>query len=392
MKKIKSITLVLWCLVFLLGCKEDILAPLEQDEVAPGMISSPSTVSTAGAVKITYNLPSDEDLMYVMAEYTTKYGKVVRTKASSYINSLTIDGFADTAVYDVNLYAVDNSENRSKPMTIQVRAQEPAIFGIRRSIELVDDFGGINIRFKNPTEANIALVVSYKDSLGNFSTKETIYTKVKEGNFSSRGFSSQETIFGVYIRDRWDNRTDTAIASLTPIFERQLDKSKFKVSTLPTDAAVGWGLPVANLWDRVIAAEGSMWHTADVGMPLQVSFDLGVTAKLSRFTLWQRQGVWIYNHGNPKRYEVWGSNNPATDGSYTNWTKLVSCESKKPSKQPTGLNSNEDVAAAARGEEWTIPLDAAPVRYIRIRVLEVWIGPGGKAAHVSEMTFFGNDK
>jgi len=381
----------LFC-VMILGCKEDILAPLEKDTVAPPPISNPVSERMAGAVKVSYNLPSDADLMYVVAEYTNKYGKVISVKASSYTNALTVDGFADTASYSLNLYAVDKSENRSAPVTIKVKALEPPIFAVRRSLALVTDFGGINISFANPTEANIAVVVTYKDSLGNFATRETIYTKSKNGLFSSRGFPSKETVFGVYIRDRWDNRTDTAKATLTPIFEKQLDKSKFKVLTLPTDAPVGWSLPISNLWNNVISAEGNMWHTTDVGMPCQVTFDLGVTAKISRFTLWQRQGVWIYNHGNPKRYEIWGSTNPASDGSYTNWTKLASCVSIKPSAQPIGSNSNEDVAAAARGEETNVPLDAPPVRYIRIKVLETWIGPGGQAAHVSEMTFYGNDK
>jgi len=373
------------------GCKEDVLSSLEKDTIAPQSISNPVTVSLSGSVKITYNLPSDVDLMYVMAEYTNKYGKVISVKASSYTNSLIVDGFADTASYNLNLYAVDKSENKSAPVTIKVKAMEPPISGIKKSLVLATDFGGINISFVNPTEANIAVVVTYKDSLGNFSTKETIYTKAKNGVFSSRGFPSRETIFGVYIRDRWDNRTDTAKATLTPIFEKELDKSKFKVLTLPTDAPVGYGLPIPNLWNKVVSAEGNMWHTTDVGMPLQVTFDLGVTAKISRFTLWQRQGVWIYNHGNPKRYEIWGSNSPVSDGSYTNWTKLATCVSVKPSGQPLGSNSNEDVTAAARGEETNVSLSAPAVRYIRIKVLETWTGPGGLAAHVSEMTFFGND-
>jgi hypothetical protein len=146
------------------------------------------------------------------------------------------------------------------------------------------------------------------------------------------------------------------------------------------------------MWDEKITAEGNMWHSADGPMPMQVTFDLGVTAKLSRFTLWQRQGQWIYNHGNPKQYEIWGSVNPPSDGSWTNWEKLVECTSVKPSGQPTGMNSSEDVAAAARGEEFNIPLSAPRVRYIRVKVLESWIGKGGQAAHISEMTFYGNDQ
>ncbi|WP_157258317.1 DUF4959 domain-containing protein, partial [Pedobacter ginsenosidimutans] len=70
----------LFC-VMILGCKEDILAPLEKDTVAPPPISNPVSERMAGAVKVSYNLPSDADLMYVVAEYTNKYGKVISVKA-----------------------------------------------------------------------------------------------------------------------------------------------------------------------------------------------------------------------------------------------------------------------------------------------------------------------
>lgn len=389
MKNNKCYLLLMLLCTAIIGCKEDVLGPLEKDTVAPQQISNPVTTSSAGSVKVTYNLPSDPDVMYVMAQYTNKYGKQISVKASAYTNSLTVDGFADTATYNLNLYAVDKAENKSAPVTIKVKALEPPIFAIRRSLVLASDFGGVNITFSNPTEANIAVVVLYKDSLGNFALKETIYSKQKNGLFSSRGFPAKETIFGVYIRDRWDNRTDTAKATLTPIFEKELDKSKFRVLTLPTDAKVGFGLPIPLLWNNVISG-GDMWHTDDTGMPCQITFDMGVTAKISRFTIWQRQDNWIYAHGNPKRYEIWGSTNPASDGSYTNWTRLASCISVKPSGQPSGSNSQEDVSAAARGEETTVSLNAPPVRYIRVRILETWAG--GLAAHVSEMTLYGNDK
>jgi len=372
MKRIVFFALLILSVAAISNCKKDKLQAVENDKSAPGTISNPVVESKSGAVKITYSLPADNDLLYVLAEYTNKYGKLIQAKASSYSSSVTVDGFADTSVYNINLYAVDRSENRSAPVVVQVKPLEPPIYAIYRSLTVAQDFGGINIKLNNPTEANIAVVVCYKDSIGNMSLKETYYTKQKDVEFSSRGFESKET--------------------LTPIYEKLLDKSKFRAVALPTDAPTGWGLPLPNMWDGKITAEGNMWHSADVGMPMQITFDLGVTAKISRFTLWQRQGVWIYNHGNPKRYEIWGSNNPPSNGSWDNWTKLKSCISVKPSGLPSGSNTNDDVQAAAKGEESTVPLDAPKVRYIRVKILESWVGAGGLAAHISEMSFYGNDQ
>lgn len=390
----RNVIFVLFILIAIAfsNCKEDELKAVESDKSAPGTIANLVVESQAGAVEISYSLPTDKDLLYVVAEYTNKYGKLIQIKASTYTSRLIVNGFADTSVYNINLYAVDRSENRSAPVVVQVKPLEPPILGIYKSMRIAEDFGGINIKFNNPTEAEIAVVICFKDSIGNMSLKETYYTKQKNVDFASRGFESKETVFGVYIRDRWNNRTDTLKKALTPIYEKLLDRTKFRTVSLPTDAATGWGLSMPGMWDGRITAEGNMWHSADVGMPMHITFDLGVTAKLSRFTLWQRQGVWIYNHGNPKRYEIWGSTNPPSNGSWDNWVMLKSCTSVKPSGSPSGSNMNDDVAAAGRGEEFSVPLDAPKVRYIRVRILEAWVGAGGLAAHISEMSFYGNDQ
>lgn len=378
-------------LVAIAGCKQDVLLPVERDSVKPGVVSNVKVESRPGTVKLTYSLPNDPDLLYVVGEYRDKYGKLIQAKASFYSDSLVIPGFADSAMHTMSLYAVDKSENRSAPVVIDVKALAPPIFGVKTNLLLQEDFGGINVQFANPSEADLAIVVSYKDSLGFFIENETFYTKLKQGAFTSRGLAPRPTVFAVYIRDRWNNRTDTVFKTLTPIFEKEIDKTKFKSVILPGDVAnYGNGLVIENLWDGIISEGANMWHSiGNGGMPMHITVDLGVTAKLSRFTLWQRPGAYIYNHGNPKRYEIWGAVNPAQDGSFTNWTMLTSCTSVKPSGGPTGVNTKEDVDAAARGEENNIPLNAPKIRYLRIRILENW--SGGAQGHIAEMKFFGND-
>lgn len=381
-------TLIIWVMV---GCKEGKLEPLYPSGDTPSLIKVSKVEAYPGSVKVTYELPNERDLLYVLAEYRNKYGQIVQNKSSTYINSITIEGFADTSTYELSLYCVTRTEVRSEAVKVPVKCLKPPVYAARETIKLQEDFGGINVTFENETEAPLSLVVAYKDENGAYVDKETFYTSQKNVSLTARGFESENTDFAVYMRDRWNNRTDTIFTSLTPIFEKELDKSLFRSVTLPTDVAVGWGLPIPNLWDNVISAEGYMWHSADAPMPVHFTFDLGVQAKLSRFVLWQRQGQWIYNHGNPKRYEIWGTTSPANNGSWDNWILLASCISEKPSKQPLGMNTAEDVAAAARGEETNIALDAPKVRYIRVKILEPWVGSGGLAAHISEMTFYGND-
>src|SRR3546814_4699641 len=60
-------------------------------------------------------------------------------------------------------------------------------------------------------------------------------------------------------------------------------------------------------------------------------------------------------NANPRRWEVWGSNEPAEDGSYEGWFKLADCESYKPSGAPVGELTAEDIE---RSEEHTSELQS----------------------------------
>lgn len=59
------------------SCAEDMVKPIENDKDAPGTVQDVKTESLPGAVKFTYTLPSDPDLLYVLAKYTNKTGKVM---------------------------------------------------------------------------------------------------------------------------------------------------------------------------------------------------------------------------------------------------------------------------------------------------------------------------
>ncbi len=369
------------------GCKEDTLnPPVEKDKVAPGPVSNLKVENLPGAARITYTLPKDKDLLYVKAEFEAKPGVLSESKGSLYTNSVLVEGFGDTGTYEVRLYAVDRSENRSEPVSVQVSPQTPPIQEVFNTLTVSADFGGANIQFENTHEASIAVVVLTYDSLGSFVPVETFYTKLDKGSFSVRGFDTLERDFGIYVRDRWNNLTDTLHAVLSPLYETHLDKGGFSEVRLPTDEPSAWGWVMPNLWD---GDAGTGFHTDNGGpSPQWFTFDLGMEAKLSRFKILQRPDTWIFTHGNPRQFELWGSTSPPSNGSWDNWVKLVECESVKPSGLPPGSNSQDDVDAAARGEEFNVPIEAPSVRYIRFKTIRNWAGSG--FVHFMEIDFWGS--
>src|SRR5690606_21596082 len=137
---------------------------------------------------------------------------------------------------------------------------------------------------------------------------------------------------------------------------------------------------IASLWSGVLQGNqsaGAWYRTADgSGIPHHFQFDLGVTTVLDEYRIWQRGTVnennLLYANGNLRRWEIWGSTDPAEDGSFDGWVKLMDCEIIKPSGAPVGQNMPEDIAAAQAGHQFTLPEDSPYVRYIRINVLETW--------------------
>ncbi|MEC3881655.1 DUF4998 domain-containing protein [Parapedobacter sp. 10938] len=173
-----------------------------------------------------------------------------------------------------------------------------------------------------------------------------------------------------------------------PVTYPDLDNAKFRAYTLPGDApsAYGWELPYA--WDGT-AAEGRGFHTPELGYPVQFSIDLGTLAVLHQMKLWQREVDNAYfNEGNPKKFEIWGSQDPSSDGSDNGWVKLGEFQSVKPSGLPLGELSDEDIAVASTGETFYFDDPTTAVRYIRFRILEVW-KPDRPSAHVMELSFAG---
>ncbi|WP_143306150.1 DUF5000 domain-containing lipoprotein [Chitinophaga vietnamensis] len=384
----KSYHLLFFLAIMLItACSKETHQPVNTSGEKPDVVKNVVVTNMAGAAKISYNLPDNKDILYVKAVYAIQSGARREIRSSYYNNFLVVDGFGDTATHEIALYVVSRNEAASDPVKTTVKPLSPPMLLVRQSLEVKADFGGINIKFKNPGAADVAIVTLTTDSLGVFGPADIHYTKLEAGNYSARGFAAEKRKFGFYVRDHWGNQSDTLFMDITPIFEKLLDKNLFREVDLPGDVGYGWGLPIPNLWN------GALWHSADKldGMPMWITFDLGVTAQLSRIGLWQRPNEWIYLQNNVREFEIWGSTNPASDGSWSSWTKLLEHTVIKPSGLPVGQKTQDDIDAAIAGEQMNVPLDAPKVRYIRIKILRTWTD-GGYAANIQEMKFWGNDK
>lgn len=378
------------------GCKEEKLEPIAKGGKAPGVVSNVNVDNQNGKVVLTYNIPNDPELLYVKAVYENRPGNKMETISTFYNTTLTLDGFSNTDEREVKLYSVSKSEVSSAPVTVKVKPLQPPVQRVFASLDFDRDFGGIKVDFVNADSANIAIGVLTRDAQGAAVQKDMYYTNAKAGSFNVRGFPATEQWFGLFVRDRWTNLSDTVWKQVTPLFEQQLDKKLFRLVTLPSDAKFFGSGPLTNLWnDKVVGGSSSIntWmRTANgSGVPHWVTFDLGVTARISRFVEIPRgafdENNLLYNAGDPQLYEVWGIATLPTDGTFDGWTKLADCEVVKLSGLPGGVNSNDDILRAQAGFQFNVEATAPPVRYIRIKMLQTF----GNADYfwMAEMTFFG---
>jgi hypothetical protein len=391
MKRIISTIAVLAGLFVWNACNEEPVGQQPTDNISPGAVSGVKVENIPGGANLTYVLPDDEDLLYVKAVYSRKQGEESESRTSLYRDVLKVEGFGDVQPREVRVIAVDRSRNESAPVTMTVEPLEPEVITIGKTLDLITDFGGVHAYWENKNRADISVtVLQENDSLMEYVPIETFYTSTAEGDGAVRGLDTVSGKFGVYVQDHWGNRSEVKYRELTPIYETLFDRLKFRDASLPGDAVQFGGWPLSRIWDGIWGADQGLSTEPGTGWPHSVTINLGVLGKISRIRLHQRMGNFVFAEGNPRIFEVWGCETLDPTGNWDSWTKLMACESIKPSGQPIGHNSNKDIAVARDGEDYINSPQNPKVRYIRLRILRTWAG--GDNFQICEMQVFGDNR
>jgi hypothetical protein len=388
--------------VWMQACKEEPIGQQPEDGVAPGEVTllTQLTKSVPGGAVVYYILPPDEDLLYVKAVYTLQDGVERDVKASVYTDSLEILGFGDTTPREVQLIAVDRSRNESKPVPATITPGTPPVLAIGESLRLIEDFGGLHAYWDNPLKAKISIPVLVKDQNDDYVPLETFYSERVVGDGSVRGMDTIPVDVMTYVQDRWGNRSAAKTYTLTPIYETLFERTKHSIVALDNDARqYGDGrYPLEKMFNGSKNEELCAATQGTGAWPQSITIDIGITGKLSRIRLYQRIGGnppgdmgYLFREGNLHRFEVYGRPDvPPQSGDWDGWTLLATCESIKPSGLPYGEVNDEDLAAGQNGEDFPLPPEAAPVRYLRIKVTRTWAG--GDNFQIGELEIYGDNR
>jgi hypothetical protein len=390
-------------LMMLYACKDaDYIQIVDGDMTKPQPVTNIEVHNFNGGAHITYSLPESGNVLYVMAEYAINDTRTRQTKSSYYRDTLTVSGFEKSAEYTVTLYSVSRANVKSEPTTVQVHPDTPPYLVARPTVEMKPDFGGVNVKAINKLKEPIGLIIIAYDSLTQeLQVQDQYYTDADTIDYSIRGYAAVAQPFGLYITDRYGNVSDTLLQNLTPIFEMLLDKSKFFKYQLATDNKIGYGWELQYMWDGKTDGYSSGWHTEPNGaIPINCTFGLGVKANLSRFMLWERPDEWVYGHGNPEDFALWGSDKDSPQDAILppdaevgavvgDWVNLGNYHyPDPPSGLPPGATNDQDRIFVAAGVNFNFPPNTPPVKFIRISVSRTWAE--ADFAHIMEISIYGD--
>lgn len=295
--------------------------------------------------------------------------------------------------YQFEIFTYDKSGNRSITTSKSGKTYGERYASSLRVRALLDtEVSGTNLLLNFSSEMAEALEtkVFYLNSAGE--KKEQVVTRgnnqLNIADWKPRGAYEVKTY---YVPEA--NAVDTFTVSSTGVFPERIvgmDKSKFREVILNNDIRLNaWGGALWKAWDNQYDSSNFAHsdNTNPVVFPAWFTFDLGEKALLKRFDLFSvvRDDL-NYNGGNMKSWEIWGRDDEPIDASWNGWTKLLTCNSLKPSGKPVGENTEEDNAYISKGEKFEFPTDIPEVRYIRIKVLDSWSGQG--YIQFSEFTFY----
>ncbi|MDR1103040.1 MAG: DUF4959 domain-containing protein [Tannerella sp.] len=382
------------------SCEEKTIGQTPTNSTPPQPVANVAVESMPGGARISYDLPEETDISYVKGEYLFQGRKRV-VRASIYNNYMIVEGLGSTEPLEITLYTVDHSENASSPVKTTFTPGTPPIWSILESVRLLEDFGGVNVKWNNDTGTEIGITIFAEDENSVMEEGETLFTNQKEGDYSFRGYDTASRTFAVTVTDKWGNISDTVKGVFSPYFEKQLDKSRHRRHVLPvdnnTDYSSAWIF--MNMFDDIVGGQG--WHTRandpNQKIPIYFTIDLGVEAKLSRFKLWHRiGGVQYYAHYNVRTFEVWGTNEYKagmmedywSEEWKSDWEMLGDFYTFKPSGENSPV-TDEDRAYADAGFEFLIPVEKKGLRYVRFAMKSNW--SGSNTLNISELTFWGDD-
>lgn len=369
--------------------------------------------------------PDDNNVRGTIATYV-RNGETISTKVSRYVDSLVVQGFADTDEHKVSLCTFNVNEVKSSPTEKTFVPKEASVNLI--SCTVTETYGGVKIYLEgNEAKSDLAVVLLRDEDLSDASLPieqrkwvevTTLFTASNKVYLTRRNIEPVEALFAVYVRDHWGNTSKMMGFQAKPIPEYKLDNKNFADANLVDDncKAASSNYPIKALWDGSGQSKSPYIFACDEApRPCWLTIRLGQTAHLSRIHTLPRIDYNIWRDAHPRDFEFWGWGEEADPtgakadktednphGFEAGWVHLGSFTQYKPSGYEedgsVGTVTVEDREYFNAGNDFDLdvakwPHANDPIRYLRVVFVDNFMtynsGLKTMAVQIGEITPYG---
>lgn len=397
---LKQLGLLAVLTIFTLSCNEE-----NDDTTPPGKLKVLEVIPTHGGAKIAYELPSDDDVLYVKALYRTSRGEEIFKASSIYLDTIEVEGFNDTTPQNVTLYVIDRAKNQSEAVEINVNPLVSHIHLVNQSVQLTETFGGVTVSWENTMEKMVHVKLLFTSSKGTDSvmiSRDSRSYKTQVKNLDTLNY-----LVKCIVEDKYENKTPARqIGTFKPLFEQKIDKSTWKLETALSAKGDAWEGLTINFWDDVIdtrenASDNSYFimtkanNGGSFNYPLDVVINLNKKAVVNRFVVWQRDFdynnrtednisviSYYYQPENVRAFSLFVSNDLVT------WTPTGNYDIGDPADDDGNIDK-KFIEQARNGHEFMLDKVTEPFQYLKFSITANYGSSDNMCC--SEITLFGVD-
>ena len=396
-KSLKKIISVFTILLITVSCQDT----ESGDVTAPGKLIVETITPTNGGGIISYTLPDDSDILFVRAEYTNTLGEDVFRVSSVHNNEVEISGLNQTTPIEVNLFVVDNNDNKSDPTTAEFVPLESFIYLVQESIEFSADLGGVRVSWENIESKTVYVYVHIQN--GEDEEIRILSSNSPLENRFIRGLEATELTFLTKVADFDGNVTDLEEKGVySPLFEEVIDKSTWSLVSNQSINGNAWEGSTVNFWDDIVDTTQTdsdnsyfiIWRDQNGGTlnwPLDIVVNLNKNVKINRLKVWQRAfwyngpsptTAYYYQEENMKSFDLFASNNGQE------WTLLGQYDIGNPMDADGNIPSDA-MESAANGHDFELDGVSESFNYLKISITSNY--GSDTYCHGSEITLYGLD-
>ena len=374
---------------------------IKEDTTAPGKLSVQSVTPTSGGGIIHYNLPADNDILFVRADYINAQGEEVYRVSSKENDSIEISGLIDTSPVTVNLSVFDTSQNQSEVVSVDFSPNRSFIFDVLESLEITPDLGGVRVNWTNDEEKTVFIYVSITAIDGEEEIR-ILSSSNQNGARFVRGLAAEEQNFSIKVEDFDGNSTpDTDFGNYTPLFEEKIDKTSWRLVSNLSVNGDAWEGQTVNFWDDIVDTVSTnsdnsyfiIYRSLNGGVlrwPLDIVIDLNKTVKINRFKVWQRafwyngpaNTAYYYQAENLRSFDIYVSKDKVE------WQLLGNFDIGDPS-DGSGNIPDDKIDEAAQGHDFNLEEVSPEFRYFKFSITANY--GSDTYVHGSEISLFGVD-